>query len=298
MAWKIACSYCAAMIDADATVCPECGKSPRAPAAVETSPTSRLKKCPFCAEDIQSAAIVCKHCGRDLATGAVSTAAPQPSNGIAALLSLVIPGAGQMYKGYVGGGLVWLALVVFGYFLFIVPGVVLHLICIATAARDAPAPRKTARDLGTNAGATQKVEVVPRKKSASVALGCLVVLIIFAVFLVVGSSLRLRRSNEASQSQSKVAKLLSVEVGWDLARIRIKNTGSPDAAGGTITIYINGSPPFAYKTDWAAPSVGQSIDIPLNVFVNRDGKRFDPRTEAVTEAWIGGAGFDYSKFGK
>lgn len=65
-------------------------------------------------------------------------AAPAPSEGkgggIAALLSLVIPGAGQMYKGQVVGGLLWLVFVIVGYFAMVVPGIVLHLICIASAA--------------------------------------------------------------------------------------------------------------------------------------------------------------------
>lgn len=57
-----------------------------------------------------------------------------PSNGIAAVLSLVIPGAGQMYKGSVLGGLLWLAFVTLGYLCLIFPGILLHLTCIFSAA--------------------------------------------------------------------------------------------------------------------------------------------------------------------
>jgi len=56
------------------------------------------------------------------------------SPGTAAVLSLVIPGAGQMYKGQVFNGLFWLLCVVIGYFMFIVPGVILHIFCIVGAA--------------------------------------------------------------------------------------------------------------------------------------------------------------------
>ena len=60
------------------------------------------------------------------------------SPGVAAVLSLVIPGAGQMYKGRVGLGLGWLCLVAVGYVLFIFPGVCLHIYCIYDAGTGKP----------------------------------------------------------------------------------------------------------------------------------------------------------------
>jgi TM2 domain-containing membrane protein YozV len=60
------------------------------------------------------------------------------SPGVAAVLSLVIPGAGQMYRGKVGIGLLWLLFVLGGYALFVIPGVILHLICIVSAASGDP----------------------------------------------------------------------------------------------------------------------------------------------------------------
>ena len=67
---------------------------------------------------------------------AISAVQPQPkwNPGIAAVLSLVIPGAGQMYKGQVGNGIAWIDFVVIGYMLFIFPGLILHLFCIIGAA--------------------------------------------------------------------------------------------------------------------------------------------------------------------
>ena len=55
------------------------------------------------------------------------------SPGIAALLSFIIPAAGQMYKGDVVKGLFWLLFVIIGYAAYIIPGLILHLICIITA---------------------------------------------------------------------------------------------------------------------------------------------------------------------
>jgi hypothetical protein len=60
------------------------------------------------------------------------------SPGLAAALSLVVPGAGQMYKGQVRGGLLWLGAVVVGYMTFIVPGLVLHAICVYSATQGDP----------------------------------------------------------------------------------------------------------------------------------------------------------------
>ncbi|HEY4058621.1 MAG TPA: hypothetical protein VGM39_18540 [Kofleriaceae bacterium] len=55
------------------------------------------------------------------------------SPALAALLSLVIPGAGQLYAGRPLAAALWLIFVAAGYVLFL-PGVLLHIWCIGAAA--------------------------------------------------------------------------------------------------------------------------------------------------------------------
>jgi TM2 domain-containing membrane protein YozV len=65
-------------------------------------------------------------------------AAQRWSPGVAAVLSFFIPGLGQMYKGQIVNGLAWLIVVIIGYALFIIPGLILHLLCILGAASGNP----------------------------------------------------------------------------------------------------------------------------------------------------------------
>ena len=103
-------------------------------------------------------AIKCKHCGefldeakRPATINIVQQQAPQHiqtivqmtpqpkwSPGVAAVLSFLFPGLGQMYKGQIFNGLLWMVITVVGYICFIVPGVVLHLCCVIGAASGNP----------------------------------------------------------------------------------------------------------------------------------------------------------------
>jgi len=60
------------------------------------------------------------------------------SPGLAAVLSVLVPGLGQVYKGQIINGLVWFVLVGLGYVALVLPGLVLHFLCVVGAASGNP----------------------------------------------------------------------------------------------------------------------------------------------------------------
>ena len=99
-----------------------------------------------------------------------------------------------------------------------------------------------------------------------------------------------------NSDSNKPHKTMSVAIEHSRETLQIKNVGTPDIEGQTMVVYINGTPPFAYKTACSAPAIGQTVRIPLTSFVKKDGERFNPLSYAVTEVWVGGAGYDYESY--
>lgn len=57
----------------------------------------------------------------------------QPSNSLAAIWSMMLPGLGQLLKGRVMPGILWAVLVGSGYYAYFWPGLILHACCILDA---------------------------------------------------------------------------------------------------------------------------------------------------------------------
>jgi hypothetical protein len=62
---------------------------------------------------------------------------PRPNPGIAAVLSALIPGLGQVYVGRLGAGAVWFLATGFAYWAIFVPGFLVHALCIWSAYQSA-----------------------------------------------------------------------------------------------------------------------------------------------------------------
>ncbi len=151
---------------------PKAATSAPPPAASTVPPTasresqSGMTRCRFCNEVILVGAKKCKHCHEYLddalreiqnlkqpgghhhpsppQTALAPVPGPQPvqiqqwtsTNATqAALLSFFVPGLGQMCSGRVPAGLLWMMFTCLGYVCFIVPGIVLHILCVINAAR-------------------------------------------------------------------------------------------------------------------------------------------------------------------
>lgn len=98
----------------------------------------RKRACPYCREPIPARALKCVHCGEIVDEGLREDrerARRRPTfYPLAAFLSWLWPGLGQIYKGQVGRGLLWMLAEFCGLLCCVVPGVVIHVIGIFDAA--------------------------------------------------------------------------------------------------------------------------------------------------------------------
>jgi TM2 domain-containing membrane protein YozV len=99
-------------------------------------------KCKYCRSKIDPLATVCPFCQRSLLASvkrshpAIDESRPsvQWNPGVAAVLSFLLPGLGQIYKGQLKSAFLnWIPGIIIGYICFILPGVLIHIWCVYDA---------------------------------------------------------------------------------------------------------------------------------------------------------------------
>ena len=109
----------------------------------------RRTTCTFCGGRVKSWAAKCPHCHEylddDLAAARSKRDAPQVNKGVAAVLSFLIPGLGQIFKSQILSGIVWFVIIPSLYavgvvtagccigFGFLALGACLHIVCVVDA---------------------------------------------------------------------------------------------------------------------------------------------------------------------
>ena len=71
--------------------------------------------------------------GPDFDDDLILRRASRPNPGVAAVLSALIPGLGQVYTGRLGAGAVWFLATSIAYWAIFVPGFLVHALCIWSA---------------------------------------------------------------------------------------------------------------------------------------------------------------------
>ncbi len=155
------------------------------------------KQCPYCSEEILVTAKKCKHCGEivdpTLKEVVLANTVNTKNLALAAILSLLFPGLGQIYKGQVLNGIVWFFFTALGYVAFVVPGVIMHICCVIGA---------------TNGSNKQNITSKKRKILSAIFMGLACLLILKGYRSFKDKKNRIQQSqtdrNSAETSQTKI----------------------------------------------------------------------------------------------
>jgi TM2 domain-containing membrane protein YozV len=101
--------------------------------------SSDTKFCPYCEETIRKDALRCRYCKEILdndirALRVEDQRVRKWSPGVAGFLSFLFPGVGQVYKGRVGPGVLWLVCISLAYAMTWIAGLLVYIACIYDAA--------------------------------------------------------------------------------------------------------------------------------------------------------------------
>ena len=138
------CPNCGKEVQAGASFCPSCGRPissqgpPTGAATPSAVPTYPIKYCNTCGAQIALQAEFCPKCGSRVSPQqAIAQPQLQPplqtqpvqkkNEGLAAVLSFLFTGLGQIYNGQIGKGIVFVVVgIVFAGLIFVLIGVILY----------------------------------------------------------------------------------------------------------------------------------------------------------------------------
>lgn len=64
------------------------------------------------------------------------------NNVLAAIVNIFLPGVGQMIQGRIGAGIAFFFATIIGYLIFVIPGLILHIVSIVDAANYSPPSKR------------------------------------------------------------------------------------------------------------------------------------------------------------
>ncbi len=95
------CPNCGKPYEGNPSFCPSCGKSLQATASAQAF-------CPHCGAQVDPAAEICPKCGVRIKQPPAPQIADRKNPGLAAVLSFLFTGLGQIYNGQIGKGIAFL----------------------------------------------------------------------------------------------------------------------------------------------------------------------------------------------